>query len=339
MAAGIAATEVVVRQLGEYLVDHHYAPSTKEHHLSTERRFLRHLARCRADIRTAQRSHVDSFLAADRRRFRRRYGRDPQPGGCDAAPRSARRRWRRSSPSRTARPAWDSVAMHFLHCSTTPAPGSKKFWASRRPPCISTHPPRCGCSARAARSASARCGPRPLRCCGRSWTASPAASTRRSSPIATAPLRLWRAVPVAEVRRCGCEAPSAPAGEARHAAHFLQCRGRVPRRGRRRCDRDPELAWARPPRYDVPLCAGERRDQAPGDRAGRWRDASGSAATLEAGACAAGVARFAVRPATQLGETNPMSRRQVPGLDRYARRRTLHPPSPLGVLLRRPLPF
>ena len=81
MAVTIPASETTVQQLLEYLDAHRYAASTKERYRGTARRFLLFLARRRSDITTAHRSQLDSFLAADHRCFRRRYGRDPQTGG------------------------------------------------------------------------------------------------------------------------------------------------------------------------------------------------------------------------------------------------------------------
>ena len=55
--------------------------STFERFRATTRRFLAFLKRRHLDISTAPCSHLTSFLEAERRRFRRRHGRDPLTGG------------------------------------------------------------------------------------------------------------------------------------------------------------------------------------------------------------------------------------------------------------------
>jgi integrase/recombinase XerD len=64
-----------------HLVAHGYAVETFKHFRATTRRFLAFLRRQHVDISSAQCSHVSSYLEAERRRFRRRHGRDPNAGG------------------------------------------------------------------------------------------------------------------------------------------------------------------------------------------------------------------------------------------------------------------
>ncbi len=63
-----------------YLTAHGYAPGAFERFRAVVRRFLSFLERRRGDITAAEKGEVDSFLATERRRFRRTRGRDPRGG-------------------------------------------------------------------------------------------------------------------------------------------------------------------------------------------------------------------------------------------------------------------
>ena len=75
------STESWVERGRDYLTTHGYAPDTLKVYRATTRRFLAFLKRRRVDISVACPSHVSSFVQAERRRFRRRHGRYPDPGG------------------------------------------------------------------------------------------------------------------------------------------------------------------------------------------------------------------------------------------------------------------
>ena len=64
-----------------HLAAHGYTVETFKRFRAKTRRFLAFLQRRRVDISSAQCSHVSSYLAAERRRFQRRHGRDPNAGG------------------------------------------------------------------------------------------------------------------------------------------------------------------------------------------------------------------------------------------------------------------
>lgn len=75
------STEPWVERGRAYLTAHGYTDSTFTRFRAATRRFLAYLKRRHLDIGTAQSSHLSSFLEAERRRFRRRHGRDPHAGG------------------------------------------------------------------------------------------------------------------------------------------------------------------------------------------------------------------------------------------------------------------
>lgn len=64
-----------------YLTKRGYTDCSFKRFRAVTRRFLAFLRRRRVDISIAQCSHVSSFLEAERRRYRRRHGRDPHAGG------------------------------------------------------------------------------------------------------------------------------------------------------------------------------------------------------------------------------------------------------------------
>lgn len=62
------------------LASQQYAATSFERYRAVARRFLAFLIRKRVDVTAARASHIDLFLASERRRYRRRHGRDPAGG-------------------------------------------------------------------------------------------------------------------------------------------------------------------------------------------------------------------------------------------------------------------
>ncbi len=81
MAEPSSSVESWIRKVHAHLVAHGYGPDTMHCYRAGTRKFLIFLRRRQVDIICAQQSHFDSYLAAERRRFRQRHGRDPDPAG------------------------------------------------------------------------------------------------------------------------------------------------------------------------------------------------------------------------------------------------------------------
>lgn len=81
MAEPRSPIETWMRRVRAHLVAHGYRPDTMHCYRAGTRKFLIFLKRRHVDIISAQQSHLDSYLAAERRRFRERHGRDPDPAG------------------------------------------------------------------------------------------------------------------------------------------------------------------------------------------------------------------------------------------------------------------
>lgn len=81
MAESRSSIESWIRRVRAHLAAHGYGPDTMHCYRAGTRKFLIFLQRRHVDIISAQQSHLDSYLAAERRRFRQRHGRDPDPAG------------------------------------------------------------------------------------------------------------------------------------------------------------------------------------------------------------------------------------------------------------------